>query len=260
MSGSRIVVEPVCLNEHVMHLLLQELTRVCRPHFTTSDCRQYISLNDVFELGRQRCGRKIRQILDPLLHESLKLLSLAGRILTPYSSAIELLHSLYGHRGNAGIRISINPSLFWRNQQTKGILHGHHIPLEGFFGARKIVDCDLSFDDHDPAIGSGDENVWLKRHRIRPTFNLADLAEPLPEVRCHDAEHQGRHLNLKRLFWENARSPPSGSPPTRKQPGALTRQERAAVRGEILGANSAFPGLRTAFWRPCALSGIHSLA
>ena len=175
--------EPVCLNEYVVHLLFQELTRVCRPHFTASDCRQYISLNDVFELRRQRCGRKIRQILNPLLHESLKLLSNAGRTLTPYSSAIELLHSLYGRRGNAGIKISINPSLFWRNQQTKGILHGYHIPLERFFGARKITDCDLGFDDHDPAIGSGDENVWLKRHRVRPPFNLSELAEPLPEVR-----------------------------------------------------------------------------
>ena len=98
MSRSRIVVEPVCLNEHVVHLLFQELTRVRRPHFTAGDCRQYITLNDVFELGRQRCGRKIRQIFNPLLHESFKLLSLARRILTPYSSAIELLHSLYGRR------------------------------------------------------------------------------------------------------------------------------------------------------------------
>src|SRR5450432_1929300 len=40
MSRSRIVVEPVRLNEHVMHVLFQELTRVCRPYFTTSDCWQ----------------------------------------------------------------------------------------------------------------------------------------------------------------------------------------------------------------------------
>jgi hypothetical protein len=52
------------------------------------------------------------------------------------------------------------PSL--RNQQTKGVLHGYHVLLERFFGARKIIDCGFGFDDHDLAVGSGDENVWLK--------------------------------------------------------------------------------------------------
>ncbi len=194
--------DPVCLNEHVVHLLFQELTRVRRPYFAASDCRQYISLNDVSELGRQRCGRKICQILNPLLHESFKLLSLARRIPTPYSSAIELLHSLYGRRRDAGIRISINPSLLWRNQQTKGVLHGYHIPLERFFGARKIVHCDFGLDDHDPAIGSGDENVWLKRHRIRPLFNLSEPAQPLPRSGVITRSTTDGISKLRSSFWD----------------------------------------------------------
>jgi hypothetical protein len=155
-----------------------------RLYFTGSDRGQDITLNDVFELGRQRFGRKTSKIFNPLLHESFKLRSLARRILTPYSSAIKLLDLLYGRGRKAGIEISIYPSLLWRNQQAKGVLHGYHIPLERFFGGRKIVHCDFGFDDHDPAIGSGDENVWLKRHRIRPTFNLSELAEAMPEVRA----------------------------------------------------------------------------
>jgi hypothetical protein len=110
-------VEPVRFNEHVMHLLFRGLTRVRCLYFTTSDCGQDVTLNDVFELGRQRFGRKISQIFDPLLHEGFKLQSLARRILTPYSGAVELLDLLYGRRRKAGIGISINPSLLRRNQQ-----------------------------------------------------------------------------------------------------------------------------------------------
>jgi hypothetical protein len=164
-----------------MHLLVQQSTRVRRLYFTTSDCGQYITLNDVFEFGWQRFTRKISEILNPLLHESFKLQSFARWTPTPYSSTIELLHLLYRRRRSAGIGISIYPSLLGRNQQAEGVLHAYHIPLKRFFGARQIVHYDFGFDDHDPAIGSSDENVWLKRHRIRPGFNLSELAEPLLE-------------------------------------------------------------------------------
>ena len=58
MSRSGIVMELVRFNEHVRHFLLQELTRVRGLHFTSGDGGQDIALNDFFELGRQRFGRK----------------------------------------------------------------------------------------------------------------------------------------------------------------------------------------------------------
>jgi len=64
---------------------------VRRPYFTVGDCGQDITLNDVFELGRQRLRREIAEFFDPSLHESFKFEGLARWILAPYWSAVELL-------------------------------------------------------------------------------------------------------------------------------------------------------------------------
>jgi hypothetical protein len=71
---------------------------VRRPDFTSSNGGQNIALNDLFELPRQGFGRRIDQILDPLLHEGFKLQSLPGRIPTPNPSAIELFDLPYRGR------------------------------------------------------------------------------------------------------------------------------------------------------------------
>ena len=117
--------------------------------------------------------REINEIFNPSLHESFKFQRLARWILTPYRNAVKLLDLLYGRGGKAGIGISINPSLFWRNQQPKRVLHGYHIPLQCFFGARKVIHCDFGFDDHEPTVRSADYNVWLERHSDFPILTLA---------------------------------------------------------------------------------------
>ena len=154
-----------------------------RLHFTGRDCRQDITLNDVLEPGRQRLCREISEIFNPSLHESLEFERLARWSLTPYRNAVKLFDLLYGRRGKAGIGISINPSLLWRNQQPKRVLHSYHIPLQCFFGARKVIHYDLGFDDHEPTVGSADYNVWLERHSDLPLFTLAGCGAPRGERR-----------------------------------------------------------------------------
>ena len=73
---------------------VQASTRVRRPYFTGGNCGQDITLNDGFELGRQRLRREITELLDPSLHESFKFERRTGRLLAPYWSAVELLDSL----------------------------------------------------------------------------------------------------------------------------------------------------------------------
>jgi hypothetical protein len=72
-----------------------------RLHFTGCDCGQDITLNYIFELGRQRLCREISEIFNPSLDESFKFERLARRILTPYRNAIKLLDLLYGRGGKA---------------------------------------------------------------------------------------------------------------------------------------------------------------
>ncbi len=50
VSWSRVGMNPVRFDEHMRHLLFQELTRVRRPDFTGGNSRQNVKLNDIFEL------------------------------------------------------------------------------------------------------------------------------------------------------------------------------------------------------------------
>ena len=139
-----------------------------RLYLTSCDCGQDIIVNDVFKPGRQRLWWEVSQVFNPSLYESFKFERFARWVLAPYRNAVELLNSLNGRRGQAGIGISINPSLFWGNQQPKRVLHGNHIPLQSLFSASKVVHRDLGFDDHEPTVGSTDYNVRLERHFLFP--------------------------------------------------------------------------------------------